>query len=456
MMKNPAGDNAYNRVMTRVFDLILISALAFLFSAPVITAGAAWTAACALFMKMSKGQEGAIVKSYYKEFCGNLKESVGGWVINLMLMGILTLELFLTRDDALQYGIMIGPVILCLAYLCWYLCLRARFRENTVSAIVNALKFTMANLPVSLLSGGSMIFCIIILFRCPILISFLPVAGIACFLYLPSCLIGKKIDVYMKEKNLVRENGGEESESGSCMQGNVEMLTSLSARRTDISKIDGFFHYLKMYLANECRKLREMKKKEKIGYLLTYYRGILLMGVLLIAGVLMLTGRSTAASESEILRIAVINSYHSNGQSYQEISEKLFRKMAVYSQETFADGIIRYDSSYQIAYSFGGRYYGSSAANDSDYDKFFLNIRNGWIDVAIVPQSFLEYCDLLGEVYDGIPLDISDGSFVQEAGIDFVGDNAGERCYLILPCGGKNRENAELLKSYFGEDNKKR
>ena len=81
--------------------------------------------------------------------------------------------------------------------------------------------------------------------------------------------------------------------------------------------------------------------------------------------------------------------------------------------------------------------------------KFFLNIANGRIDAAIVPKSFVTYCDALEDVYEGTAVDITDSEFVRQAGIAFVGDNAGEKYFLILPVGGTNRENASLFRDYL-------
>ena len=84
--------------MTKIFDLVVISVLTLLCCAPVVTAGAALTSACGIFMKMSKDREGGILKGYFKDFKMNLKESFGGWFVNLLLAAIIFADLYFLAD----------------------------------------------------------------------------------------------------------------------------------------------------------------------------------------------------------------------------------------------------------------------------------------------------------------------------------------------------------------------
>ena len=196
-MKNIIGDNAYNRFMTRLFDVTEVSALALLCCIPVLTAGAALTAACAVFMKMGKDQEGQVYKEYFRQFLSNLKESMAGWIINMVITGIVLFDLYYARDNALQYGITLPLAIGDFAYLCWYFCIRARFRESTCSAIRNTMKFSVAFLPVSLLCGCIPVGILLLLNYYPVILIILPVFFVAALWYLPSVLIGRTLDAWM-------------------------------------------------------------------------------------------------------------------------------------------------------------------------------------------------------------------------------------------------------------------
>ena len=199
-----AGDTPYNRVMTKVFDVVLVSVLTLLCCLPVVTAGAALTAACAMYMKMAKNQEGTIVPSYFAAFKSNLKESVAGWLLLLAGMAVLVASLCLYRQSGIGYGMMIVPTGLYCVYLIWYFCLRARFAETTASALKNSLKFFLAFLPLSLFLELYLAALLALFLWQPMLFVvqiFMTVAGV---FYLPCVLIGKKMDRYIEEKELAR------------------------------------------------------------------------------------------------------------------------------------------------------------------------------------------------------------------------------------------------------------
>ena len=203
MMKN----NAYNRFMTGVFDLAEVSVLTLICCIPVLTAGAAITAACAMFMKMAENREGTICKEYFRQFRGNLRESLGGWILNLAVVCIILTDLYLTRENALQYGLILSLAGAAGAYLCWYFCLRARFSESTFSAVVNTLKFTAAFFPVSLVCGAYFLLAAAVMLRYTAARVLFPVLGIAALFYIPFLLLGRKINAYVEDKGLMRKNG---------------------------------------------------------------------------------------------------------------------------------------------------------------------------------------------------------------------------------------------------------
>lgn len=451
MTKLLSGDNAYNRIMGRLFDLTLISVLTFLCCLPVVTAGAALSSACAMFMKIAENREGAICKGYFREFREEWKRSIGGWIVHLMILFVLGADLYLTKDQALQYGVTLALLIIWAATFCWYLCLRARFRENTISALINAVKFSLVYLPTTLLCAVFVVSVTVVLFRNPMMIGLLPIAGVWIFLYLPSVLIGKRIGAYIADKGLVPENAEtvvcEEAEE--TIGGNVDALTETSAQYRDASVTEGFRKYLKLRFRTEKEKMNRMQKKERVQYITTYYRGVILSLVLLtIVGVIMING-AKEEKQQDVLRVVVVNSYHDNGLNNKEIGGLLLEDLAECGLQRSEHADVFYDTDYQIAYSADGKDYIGTASNAGDYDKFFLNIRSGRIDAAIVPESFLSYCDALEDVYGGVALDITNSDFVKQAGIAFVGDNAGEKCYLILPVGGQNEQNASIFQNYL-------
>ena len=66
------------------------------------------------------------------------------------------------------------------------------------------------------------------------------------------------------------------------------------------------------------------------------------------------------------------------------------------------------DSNYNIAYVFDDETNkavdmdGAEVTDFSTYEKYFLNIDNGMIDAAIIPESFMEYCASLELYYEDL------------------------------------------------------
>ena len=275
MTKLLTGDNVYNRTMSRVFDVVLLSVLTLVCCLPVVTAGAALSSACAMFMKIDKDRKGAICRCFFREFREELPRSVGGWLVHLMIATVLAADLYLTRSRSLQYGLILALFFIWSAVFIWYLCLRARFRENTVSALNNALKFAVVFFPATMICGVYVMVLTALIYWRPLLMGLLPVAGVGMFLYLPAVLIGKKIDGYIADKGLVAENAAEAEcgEAITSVTGDVNVLTEASVQYRDVSKAEGFRKYLAVRLRAEKDKFGRMKKTERAKYLMTYYKG---------------------------------------------------------------------------------------------------------------------------------------------------------------------------------------
>lgn len=57
-------DNLFSEVMTKIFDILLLNLLWLLCSLPAVTFGASTTALYAVMMKLVRGEENGIVKSF--------------------------------------------------------------------------------------------------------------------------------------------------------------------------------------------------------------------------------------------------------------------------------------------------------------------------------------------------------------------------------------------------------
>ena len=98
------ADNKLNRFLAKVFDCGILSVLWIVCSIPVFTMGAATIAMYTVTLKMVKNEEGAIVRSFFKAFRENFKQSVP---VTLIGIGVYTV---LFVDDRVVSGAAAGKV----------------------------------------------------------------------------------------------------------------------------------------------------------------------------------------------------------------------------------------------------------------------------------------------------------------------------------------------------------
>ena len=62
------------RILTHIFDFILLNILWLLTSIPIVTLGTATAALYSVMMSVVEKKEGYIIKDYWKAFCRNFKQ----------------------------------------------------------------------------------------------------------------------------------------------------------------------------------------------------------------------------------------------------------------------------------------------------------------------------------------------------------------------------------------------
>ena len=88
-MKGFSYDGPIMSFLSRVADILILNVLTLIFSIPLITIGAATTAAHYTALKMRR-EEGHVLSCFWKSFKMNLKQSTGIWLI-FAVYGLLSL-----------------------------------------------------------------------------------------------------------------------------------------------------------------------------------------------------------------------------------------------------------------------------------------------------------------------------------------------------------------------------
>lgn len=98
-------------------DLFLLSVLWYLCCLPVFTAGSASTALYYVTLKMICKQDGYTVKSFFKSFRANLKQSTAIWLICLAIIGILFADVYWALCSGNHFASAFLPAFLILSLL---------------------------------------------------------------------------------------------------------------------------------------------------------------------------------------------------------------------------------------------------------------------------------------------------------------------------------------------------
>ncbi|MDO5344127.1 MAG: DUF624 domain-containing protein [Lachnospiraceae bacterium] len=147
-------DGPIFRFLSRMADLMLLNIVFIICSLPVITIGASVTAMSYVSLKM-KDDEGYVVRSFFKSFKQNLKQSTVIWLLMLFLALVLGLDTYILRQlDGTVYTVM--QVVVYIGILLWVMIfvyvfpIQARFYNTIRGTLRNAVLLSIGNLPKTL------------------------------------------------------------------------------------------------------------------------------------------------------------------------------------------------------------------------------------------------------------------------------------------------------------------
>ena len=188
-------NNPVMKALGGAADLIVINLLAVLCSLPVVTAGAAYAALCDFCRKMTRNEEGYLLRDYLRAFRSNLK---GG---SLLGTAFLLCSLVLYVDYRLAAWVLpilrvgVTAVWFCLLSLALYAFpLLARYEQSLWTTVKNAAALAVAYFP----RTAGMVFCTagfwVVALSAPVLTALLPLFGLSLPCYVCALLCNPILD----------------------------------------------------------------------------------------------------------------------------------------------------------------------------------------------------------------------------------------------------------------------
>ena len=154
---NFSTDSRFFHIMSRVADCILLSILWFVFSLPVITAGAATSALYYCVIKVLREDQGNTLSHFWKAFRANFKQSTIVTVMTLLAVFLVMAasSAVYTRNPSQQlltnvYLADLLALLFSVAWLHYIFSSIAKFRNSLGNILKNSLVLCLANFPTSI------------------------------------------------------------------------------------------------------------------------------------------------------------------------------------------------------------------------------------------------------------------------------------------------------------------
>lgn len=139
--------------LDRLADLIILNILFFICSIPVITIGASLTALSTMTQKISRKEEGYIIRGFFKAFKQNFLQATAIWLILMALGTIFVLDFLILGNmggTPLYFVIQVVLILLAVIFLFEYAYVfpvLAKFDNTIKNTMRNALLLAMRYLP---------------------------------------------------------------------------------------------------------------------------------------------------------------------------------------------------------------------------------------------------------------------------------------------------------------------
>ncbi|MDE7197606.1 MAG: YesL family protein [Lachnospiraceae bacterium] len=149
-------DSPVMRFLNRVGDLMILNFLMIVCCIPIITAGAAFTAMHYVLLKIVRGEEGYLIRGFFKSFRSNFRQATLIWLMMLLVVVIYIGDIWIINYSGLVFPkalviAVVAVAILLLLIAVYVFPVLARFENSVKNTLKNAMLLAFANLPRTIL-----------------------------------------------------------------------------------------------------------------------------------------------------------------------------------------------------------------------------------------------------------------------------------------------------------------
>ena len=184
-------DNPVWNFMNKVADLVILNFLVVIFSLPVVTVGAAWTAMHFVTIRMARKEERYVIKDFWRSFKQNFKQATAIWLLALVAAFVFIGDVLIYKHIPDRIPMVLMIVVMVLAYLVlgtllYAFPLLSRFYNTVAGTLKNAFLVSIVNIPNTFLFAFLAVLPFAVLYFVPELTPFVLLFGFSVPAYIAS------------------------------------------------------------------------------------------------------------------------------------------------------------------------------------------------------------------------------------------------------------------------------
>lgn len=149
-------DSPVMRFLGLVGDMLILNIMVIICCIPIITVGAAYTAMHYVLLKIVRGEEGYLVKGFFKSFVRNFKQATLLWLLMLLVIGIFAGDIFIFSYSGVVFSRMVVIAVMAVAVILLLVSMYifpvlARFDNTIRNTLKNAALLAFINFPKTIL-----------------------------------------------------------------------------------------------------------------------------------------------------------------------------------------------------------------------------------------------------------------------------------------------------------------
>lgn len=205
-------NSPFARFMSRLVDVLLLSALTILCCLPVITIGASLSALYYVLLKMARDTDEGVFRTYFKGFRQNFFKGTLLWLIIAAVLALLYVDFTLLSSIAMNYADLVRILLVVFsAFLLmigsYIFPMQAQFENSVGGTLKKSFLICVMNLPRSFVLLLILLCPIVILLFFPETVYFLPFVCVATIPYLQTEVLIRIFDPYMPKKEGTEGDG---------------------------------------------------------------------------------------------------------------------------------------------------------------------------------------------------------------------------------------------------------